>query len=164
MVSIKLNRVLLLGLIFTFLVLLVSGCATIMQGTTQQIGIQSTPTGATVKIDQKEYGNTPVVADLSRKENHIVNISLEGYEPFEGTITRSTSGWVWGNILFGGLIGLAVDAISGGLYKLNPEQIQAELQQNNTGLEIDENGIIIMVTLKPSPEWEKIGNLVLSQE
>ena len=50
--------------------LLLSGCASIMHGTTQDIGISSTPTGAQVAVDNKPLGNTPVVGKLSRKENH----------------------------------------------------------------------------------------------
>jgi hypothetical protein len=43
------------------------------------------------------------------------DVAVEGAEfaGFEATVTRSVSGWVWGNVVFGGLVGLAVDAISG---------------------------------------------------
>jgi hypothetical protein len=34
------------------------------------------------------------------------------------------SGWVWGNIAFGGLIGLGVDFISGGAYQLYPDNLR----------------------------------------
>src|SRR6266404_2478012 len=95
----------------------VSGCATIIHGTRQDVGISSTPTGASVSIDNTENGKTPLIAKLTRKDNHIVKIELAGYQTFEATLTRSVSGWVWGNIAFGGLIGLAVDGISGGIYK-----------------------------------------------
>ena len=87
-----------------------------MHGTSQDLGISSSPTNATVMIDNVDAGKTPLVGKLSRKDNHIIKIQLGGYQPFEGTVTRKVSGWVWGNILFGGVIGLAVDAISGGLY------------------------------------------------
>jgi hypothetical protein len=136
------------------------GCATIMHGTSQEIGIQSRPTGATVTINNREYGKTPVVAKLSRKDNHTVHLALDGYQPFDATITRSTSGWVWGNIVFGGLIGLAVDAISGGLYKLSPEQVDAELASKGMGTNTQGSDIIITVVLEPDPSWEKVGNLV----
>lgn len=68
-----------------------------------------------------------MIAKLSRSDNHIVRIQMDGYQPFDATITRSVSGWVWGNLVFGGLIGLAVDATSGGLYKLTPEQVSAQM-------------------------------------
>ncbi|MBW1738855.1 MAG: PEGA domain-containing protein [Deltaproteobacteria bacterium] len=158
------NRNYLIAVAGTVVVLLATviffGCATIMHGTSQEIGIQSRPTGATVTINNQEYGKTPVVAKLSRKDNHTVHLTLDGYQPFDATITRSTSGWVWGNIVFGGLIGLAVDAISGGLYKLSPEQVEAELAGKGMGMDMQGSDIIITVVLEPDPSWEKVGNLL----
>jgi hypothetical protein len=86
--------------------LLIWGCATIMHGTSQQIGISSMPSGAKVSVDSNPMGVTPIFASLSRGDNHIIKIELDGYVPHEMTITKKTSGWVWGNIVFGGLIGL----------------------------------------------------------
>src|SRR6476660_10190694 len=87
----------------------ITGCATIMHGTGQDVGISSTPTAAAVTIDNQPSGQTPYVAKLSRKDTHIVHITAPGYAPADLTLTRKTSGWVWGTIVFGGLIGLAVD-------------------------------------------------------
>lgn len=146
----------------SFLIVLlffVYGCATIMHGTKQQLGISSNPTSADVTIDGQIFGKTPLTAELSRKDNHLVKIELEGYLPYETNLTRKTSGWVWGNILFGGLIGLAVDAISGGMYKLTPEQIQAELKNANIASVKNDDYLFITVVLSPDPTWEKIGNL-----
>lgn len=84
---------------------------------------------------------------------------MEGYEPYEVSFTRSTSGWVWGNIVFGGVIGLAVDAISGGLYKLSPEQVQAELRRSDDvarTIRPSEGGVYVFVTLEPRVEWERL--------
>lgn len=135
------------------------GCASIMHGTTQKIGISSSPTGAAVSINNKALGSTPLFADLKRSEEHIVTIELPGYEKTQLTLTKSVSGWVWGNIVFGGLIGLAVDAISGGLYNLSPEQLNAELKKNGANVSSGKDGIIIVAVLHPDSTWKKIGNL-----
>lgn len=146
-------------------ILALAGCASIMHGTSQDIGFQSTPTNAKVTVDGLPMGNTPVVAKLSRKDNHIVKMNLDGYQPFEATLTRSTSGWVWGNVVFGGLIGLAVDAMTGGLYNLNPNQISGQLAQGVTPqgkpptAMISKEGIYIAVVLRPDPSWQRIGTL-----
>lgn len=136
-------------------------CGTIIHGTSQEIGIASQPTGANVRIDNMEHGTTPLVADLKRKKEHLIQIEMEGYQPYEMHVTNSVSGWVWGNIVFGGLIGLAVDAISGGLYKLEPEQVQAELARTGAeaSLESGKDHAYIRVTLEPDPSWERIGTL-----
>ncbi len=141
------------------LAVLVWSCATIMHGTSQKIGISSSPSGAKVIIDNTDFGTTPTFAKLKRGDEHIVKISLEGYQTAELTITKSVSGWVWGNIVFGGLIGLAVDAISGGLYDLSPEQLNVELKKNGFGYIKNESGIYIFTVLEPKENWKKIGNL-----
>ncbi len=134
-------------------------CGTIMQGTTQQVGISSNPSKAYVTINGQDKGTTPMVLDLKRKDSHMVRIELDGYEMYETTLTRKVSGWVWGNIVFGGLIGLVVDAAAGGMYKLTPEQINAELRDGNLAFNENNDGLIIAVVLEPKPEWEKIGSL-----
>ena len=158
------SRTLWLLLVLTFLaqLLLITGCASIMHGTTQQIGISSSPTGAEVTVDGMEHGVTPVVADLKRKDAHIVRVSLNGYQPFEMALTRSVSGWVWGNLVFGGIPGLAIDAITGGLYKLSPEQVTAQLQRNGA-LQVADGGSVLLVTvvMRPTPGMEPIGTLTL---
>ena len=63
-----------------------------------------------------------MVVQMSRSRQHIVTLSLEGFEPYQIIFSKRVSGWVFGNIIFGGLIGLAIDAISGGIYALTPEQ------------------------------------------
>ena len=138
----------------------VVGCGTIMHGKTQGIAISSTPSGALITVDNQSHGETPTVFKLDRKMTHIVKVELDGYQPFEATITRSVSGWAWGNIVFGGLIGLAVDAISGGLYKLSPEQLQATLSKENVGLLYKEDAIYVTVILQPDPSWERVGTLI----
>ena len=135
------------------------GCATIMHQTTQEVGISSTPTKAKVTVDSQVQGETPVVVELKRKNSHIVRLELEGYEPFEATFTRKVSGWVWGNLLFGGLIGLAVDAMSGGLYKLSPEQLAAELKASAAKVSQVDGKLLIIVTMKPKSSWEQVAQL-----
>ncbi|MBA3957582.1 MAG: PEGA domain-containing protein [Parachlamydiaceae bacterium] len=136
-----------------------TSCATIMHGTRQSIGISSCPSNACVWVDQMFIGYTPVIVEMTRKDNHFLRVELEGYQPYEATFSRQLSGWVLGNIVFGGIIGLAIDAISGGIYKLTPDQIQAELRANNMCHVKKSQDSYIAIVLKPDPAWEKIGNL-----
>src|SRR5256885_116858 len=73
--------------------LLVGACASIIHGTHQDVGISSNPTAAHVTVDGQQTGTTPVVAHLTRKDNHIVRLELPGYKPYEATLTRGVSGW-----------------------------------------------------------------------
>src|SRR5699024_8688621 len=105
------------------------------------IAISSNPSSATVVVNNQDVGQTPVTVNLSRKESHDVRIELEGYLPFETTIIRRVDGWIAGNIIFGGLIGLAVDASTGGMYKLTPEQVQAELRSGTASARYVKDGV-----------------------
>jgi len=144
--------------LLTALALVASACGTIMQGTTQQMSVSSTPTGARVTVNGLALGNTPLVADLKRKDQHFLRIEMEGYQPHEMALSRSVSGWVVGNIVFGGIIGLAVDAITGGMYKLNPEQVAAVLDQVGPH-SLDSDGLVFLVVLAPQEGWELIATL-----
>ena len=143
-----------------FAFFLMTGCATIIHGSRQDVGISSAPTGASVTIDNLQSGTTPVFAKLRRKENHVVRISLAGFQPTDLTLTSSVSGWVWGNIAIGGLIGLAVDAISGGMYKLSPSELSAALGTTSAGTVTKSgDGIYVIVVLKPESNWVKVAQL-----
>jgi hypothetical protein len=134
-------------------------CATIIHGTHQDVSISSAPTGAMVTIDNVGSGNTPVIAKLTRKENHIVRIEMAGYQPLDLTLTHSISGWVWGNIAFGGLIGLAVDTIDGGMYKLSPKQLTASLSATRVSAQKLGDGVYLFAVLKPQSDWVKVAQL-----
>jgi hypothetical protein len=74
-------------------------------------------------------GITPVTIPMPRNMPHNVTVEADGYSIWSGTLQPGVSGWIWGNIAFGGLIGLAVDFASGGAYQLSPESLSATLQQ-----------------------------------
>lgn len=111
-------------------------------------------------VNGKELGNTPLVAKLRRKDKHAVRIELEGYAPYEMALSRSTSGWVWGNIVFGGIPGLAVDAITGGLYKLKPEQVEGTLAGATADVRQAKDVLVVAVVLRPDPAWDRIATLM----
>lgn len=138
---------------------LVAACATIMHGSSQQVGINSQPTGATVVVDSQTVGMTPVVAKLARKRTHRITVTLAGYQPYEMVTTRKTSGWVWGNIVFGGLIGLIVDASTGGLYDVRPEQVNAQLARTGAMGQAHDGTIYVFLVREVDPSWVKIGQL-----
>jgi hypothetical protein len=50
-----------------------------MHGTSQGIGLSSSPTAAKVTVANKSLGNTPLVASLSRKDTHVVRFDMDGF-------------------------------------------------------------------------------------
>lgn len=104
------------------------GCATIMTGTSQPFTVNSNIHKAKVYIDGKYAGETPLTLEkLSTKKNHTIRIEADGYIPVTEVIKKETSGWVWGNILLGGLIGLGVDMATGGLYVFEKDNMTGNL-------------------------------------
>lgn len=148
-----------LALIGGLVVPIFAACATIMHGSSQDIAFASQPSGAEVYVDNSNIGETPVSEELSRGSEHSVRIELEGYEPYEMQITNSVSGWVAGNIIFGGVIGLAVDWGTGSLYKLSPKQVDADLSEAAADFSAEDGDLYVKVTLQPKDDWEKIGQL-----
>jgi hypothetical protein len=135
-------------------ILVLAACASIIHGSRQQVSISSTPSNARVTVNGQPQGATPVVVRLKRKDLHTVRLELEGYQPVEIPLRRKVSGWVWGNIVFGGLIGLAVDAGTGAMYKLTPEQVVTTLPAAVGTLRTDALYVVLVDT--PDREWEHV--------
>jgi hypothetical protein len=106
-----------------------TGCASIVKGTTQDIPMTSVPAGADVLVDGSLVGQTPLKAQLKRKNDHLVTIQKTGYQTKTVAVVKDVGGAVWGNILLGGLIGWGVDASTGAQYNLTPKTISIELER-----------------------------------
>ena len=63
------------------LVLLVLGCATLLHGTAQQVGMSRTSPGAHVAVDNVPPGQTTDMANLTRKDPPVVNIVIPEAHP-----------------------------------------------------------------------------------
>jgi hypothetical protein len=117
-----------------YAVILFSGCATVIHGTTQKIAITTNPPGATVTADGlSTIYITPTKIKLKRKEDHDLLITKESFEIEQIHIHHVLSGAVAGNIIAGGLIGWGVDATSGAQYRLVPDNINLTLRTVSIG-------------------------------
>lgn len=135
-----------------------TNCATIIRGSKQQVIILSEPKKANIEIDGSDAGQTPLVARLERRKTHVVKISLDGYAPYEMTLNKKLNGWIFGNILFGGLIGIAVDIATGSMYSLRPKDVNATFNTPLTSFK-DKDTIHLTLVMSPDPSWQKIGQL-----
>lgn len=139
--------------------LTLSSCATIVSGSHQRIKISSNPSQANIYIDGRYTGLTPMNLKLPRNQEHILRIELEGYHSYETVFTKELNGWVFGNIFLGGFFGLAIDAISGAVYKLTPEQVHTNLCQASMFSSNDKEHTYITIVLEADPSWEKVAEL-----
>jgi len=140
------------------LTLLFSSCATIISGSKQNISFASTPSAASIFIDEVEVGKTPFEMKLARNSEHAVMIKLDGYQTYQTRLTKKFNAWYLGNILIGGIIGLIIDPVTGAIYNLSPDQINAQLNKG-TVYKSNQKGIYIAVDLKADPNWNKVGQL-----
>jgi PEGA domain-containing protein len=104
-----------------------TGCATIVHGTTQRVQIDSTPHGADVAIDDAEHVTTPAAVDLSRGHSHTLVFRKAGYQDAIENLTSGMSGWMVGNLVAGGVIGIAIDASDGAGRKLSADSVNVTL-------------------------------------
>ncbi|RYZ19924.1 MAG: PEGA domain-containing protein [Chitinophagaceae bacterium] len=137
--------------------MLFSGCATIAHGPLQKFVVTADPRVAAVYIDGKHYGQTPIVIHMSRKRSHLLELRLDGYQPYQLNLKRKLDGWAYGNIMLGGLPGVAIDLLTGSIFRLTPKDIYPTLQASKR-IAVNES-IAVLITLKPEDNWEKIGAL-----
>lgn len=133
-------------------ILLTSGCASIIHGATQKIPVQTNPPGAVVKSGTQTC-QTPGVIELERKKLPILLISKDGYRTEKVILTRRYSGWWWGNLPLGLIlfspIGLAVDEVgTGAAFVLEPEQVHVKLDSLPQGTTMAD---IIATAPRPLP-------------
>lgn len=98
--------------------LAVSGCATVIAGTSQDIRIVSDPPGAECQVTRDEVAlavvTTPGTVNVPRSKRDIMTICRkEGLADTTEMIPSKIHGGTIGNVIAGGLIGVAVDAASG---------------------------------------------------
>lgn len=109
--------------------LVLVGCATITTGTNQKIPINSNPAGANVSISSGYQGITPCIADLRRNQDHTITLTKAGYDSAVIVLRKGMCGSTAGNLVIGGVIGLGVDAISGAMFKLEPGEVNVNLNK-----------------------------------
>lgn len=113
-----------------------SGCASIVEGTDQSVTVQTTPSGASceLKRDGAVIGvvnPTPGTVTVDKSKDDIAVIcKKDGYQDASGAFSSDFEGMTFGNILFGGFIGVAVDASSGAMHEY-PASITVAMAPNS---------------------------------
>ena len=142
---------------------LTSGCATIVHSGPRSIPVASNPPGAKVSIYNRSNtlvmsNTTPFVASLPTKAGYFKSqtyrlvFEMPGYANTEVNLESSVSGWYFGNLLFGGLIGmLIVDPLTGAMYNLAPENIEQPLNAAQAR-QIDQgHGVMVILVAQTTP-------------
>lgn len=117
---------------FAGYMILLTGCATIMNDASKTVQITSNVPEAHYSIKNKsgvvvQNGLTPSSVNLRVSdgaysgERYLIDFTKSGYLPVSAVLDSEISGWWFGNLLlFGGILGFAViDPISGKMWTLS---------------------------------------------
>ena len=110
-------------------------CGRLINGTKQNVGISSTPEGATVTIEPGGItAVTPATVELKRRGSYTALVTKEGYEPASAKISRHISAWTFGNFMipsvFVAVTGFITDRATGGGFKLTPKKVDVTLVES----------------------------------
>lgn len=126
--------------------LLLSGCASIINGRTQKVNIQSNVPNARIFINGEDQGTTPNKVRLKRRSHYEVVIRAKGYSPYRETLRSRLSGMLFWNIPFTGAIGGGIDFLTRACWRY--EDVNAVLQPGK-----DDN-----IPLPPTPQPAALKN------
>lgn len=118
-------------------VLLFSSCASIVSKSQYPVSLTSSPSGCNVVVKKDgaivHQGTTPTMVSLSAKSGFFqaakyeVQYSKKGLPTQTVQLSSQVDGWYFGNLLFGGLVGLLiVDPATGAMWSL-PENVNVSL-------------------------------------
>jgi uncharacterized protein YceK len=108
-----------------------NGCASIVSGTNYDVSIQTNAPNAKVVVKKAgtgmilAEGAAPLSVNLQSGDGFFTSakykceiIDTEKNDKQSNLINAKFSGWFLGNLLFGGLIGMGIDGLTGGAYYL----------------------------------------------
>jgi len=109
--------------------MLSAGCGVIFNGTHETIQVQSAPAGAKVETTPPTGTyTTPTQLSLERKYSYTLAFTKDGYSPATFSIQNHTKGGIIVlDVLLTGLIGVVIDASTGGWYGLSPESASVSM-------------------------------------
>ena len=120
-------RIVMLGAV----ALLVSGCASVTRGTTNQVQINSNPPEAQARTSMGHVCITPCTLQFGRKDEFTVLFTKPGYHsteiPVRVQIAGAGAAGFAGNVILGGVVGMVVDASTGATLEQVPNPVTATL-------------------------------------
>jgi hypothetical protein len=116
-----------------------TGCASIVSGQNQSVSVTTLNkgdalAGAKCSLANDKgtwYTTTPGSVTVRRSFNDLsVNCAFDGLDTGITMVKSATKGMAFGNILFGGFIGIGVDAATGAAYDY-PDNVQVNMGQTD---------------------------------
>jgi hypothetical protein len=106
-----------------------ASCATLFQGTHEEIDLASDPSGVNTSISDGRSGVTPYSVHVDRDEDLQIHFSKPGYQNYDvDDVSHVEWGYFVADVFFTGLIGLAVDGIDGAMFYHSEQMVSAHLE------------------------------------
>jgi hypothetical protein len=101
---------------------LLSGCAGIVRGTSDQITVNSLTTGTTIYVDGAPRGLDNVTTDIKRGNAHAIRVEKAGCQDVNiATTERFDATSLLGILIDFGIITIPIDLITGAAWKAEPK-------------------------------------------
>ena len=113
-----------------------AGCGTIFGGTSETIQVNSAPSGASLTTrPETATFTTPASIRLERKHTYTLIASKEGYDSAEFQLEQKMRGGMLVLDILTFPVGIVVDAITGGWWKLEPKEPSLTLEKTDVSME-----------------------------
>lgn len=134
-----------------------SGCGLILGGGSRQtIQVMASPADTKVSTapETAEY-TAPTTLDLKRNTDYTIRFAKDGYSPASIQLeSHVRAGYVVADVLLTGLVGVVVDAASGGWSKLSPETASVTLTK--VAMQPGPDSVTVGLTLRRSGDSNRV--------
>ncbi|QNE40789.1 hypothetical protein F1C16_15060 [Hymenobacter sp. NBH84] len=143
--------------------LALGSCASIVSKSRYPVAINSVPVGADVTVTNRAgkevfAGKVPTAVMLKsgagffKKEIYTLTFKKAGYDDRQMTLEANLNGWYFGNIVFGGLIGmLIVDPATGAMYRIAQRDVQGVMAESAQGSILFKNDGLSIISTEDVP-------------
>lgn len=121
------------------------GCASIVSSSSRNVTISTEPDQAQVEIVNVKDNNTSILkastphtlnmdasAGFFQPAEFKIKLSKDGYLPIEKQLKANINGWYFGNVVFGGLLGiLIIDPATGAMWKFYDDKVNVKLYKDS---------------------------------
>lgn len=134
-----------------------SGCATMFCGTSEDVKIESFPSGASVFLNGENVGKTPLEVEMNRDSHPLVVLKKDGYADTRLQIEQEWNGTTMLNLLFFPgipfgfpITGWILDARSGATSEYTEDRVLVPLLEENMYQGIFYDGNVKVTNFNPS--------------
>lgn len=109
---------------------MLTGCASVIKGTSQAVTFNSEPEGADVLIDGASRGVTPLVVTLKKNKYSTIMFKKAGYKTVTLPLQKSYDGIALLNVFWDSS---TTDLVTGAIYEYEPNSYHAALVKDSEG-------------------------------